>query len=84
MQIPTPSNDAVAHHAANAAAIIFPVASASFSLPEWVTMIVGTLGALWYLVLFGEKIVKWRQQWLQIKASSRRVATKEIEKRHED
>lgn len=70
----TPGEDAIAHHAANAAAVVFPVASVVLHLPEIVTVVVGILGIVWYAILIGEKIAGWRAQFLQIQASSRAVA----------
>lgn len=69
----TPGEDVIAHHAANVAAIAFPMASVVLHLPEVVTVVVGILGIIWYGILIGEKIAGWRAQFLQIQASSRTV-----------
>ena len=70
----TPNEDVLAHHAANAAAVAFPVASVVLHLPEIVTVVVGILGIVWYGILIGEKIMGWVKQMKQIRASSRNVA----------
>lgn len=53
------TQEAVIHHAANAAAVAIPVGSVVFHLPEWVAVTAGILGIIWYLILIGEKITGW-------------------------
>jgi len=53
------TQDVVVHHAANAAAVAIPVGSVVFHLPEWVAIVAGCLGIIWYMILIGEKISGW-------------------------
>lgn len=50
----TPTDDALAHHAANAAAIVIPVGAAVLQAPYNFTWVTVVLGAIWYLILIGE------------------------------
>lgn len=84
MKTPNGIDDALAHHAANAAAVVIPVASVTFHLPEVITVLVGILGIIWYAILIGEKIARWRAQWKQTRQSTGRVAVKELEERHDN
>lgn len=66
-------DDVLAHHAANTAAVVIPVASAAFRLPEYITMAVGLAGLIWYGILIGEWIAKKRRLWIQMHDSKGRV-----------
>lgn len=50
-------SDAIAHHAANAAAIVLPVGSVVLHLPEIVSVILGLVGLAWYGVLFYDRFI---------------------------
>jgi hypothetical protein len=54
--------DHVIHHAANAAAITFPVMSVVLKAPYIFSFVTGFLGMVWYCILIGEKIAAWRQR----------------------
>lgn len=53
--------DAMAHHAANTAAIAIPVASVILHLPEVLTAIVSLLGIVWYGILIFDWVTKKRE-----------------------
>ncbi len=52
------ANDALAHHAANVAAIAFPFSSIVLHLPEALSVLLMCAGLLWYGVLFYDRFVK--------------------------
>lgn len=66
-------------HVTNAAAISLPAMSWALSLPETVTMVVGILGAIYYLMLMFDWIMKKIKTYQQIKQSSRRIAAPILE-----
>lgn len=67
MNVPTPQ------HIANAAVIAAPAVSWQLSLPETVTVAVGVLGGIYYLMLMYDWISKKVRTWKQIVASARSV-----------
>jgi len=54
--------DHVIHHAANTAAVVFPIMSLWLNAPMILTIITGVLGVIWYCILIGEKIMAWRNR----------------------
>lgn len=57
------STDSMIQHTGNAAAIVIPAATFWAHVSPVITVIVGTLGIVWYSVLFTEKIVHWYKRW---------------------
>lgn len=57
------AQEAVIHHAANAAAIAIPTGAVVFNLPEWVAVVTGCLGIIWYSILILEKVSGWYRKW---------------------
>jgi hypothetical protein len=51
----THANDALAHHAANAAAVVFPLSSIILHLPETLSITLMCAGLAWYGVLFYDR-----------------------------
>ena len=51
-------SDAVAHHAANVAAVAFPVGAWIFNLPGFLQFILVVAGLGWYAVLFYDRFFK--------------------------
>jgi hypothetical protein len=66
------TNPAV-QHTVNGAVVAAPIVSAWANFPAVVTVVLGCLGILYYLIVIIEKIAGWRAQWLQIRSSSRTV-----------
>lgn len=54
----THANDTLSHHAANVAAIAFPISSLVLHLPEALSILLMCLGVGWYGVLFYDRFVK--------------------------
>lgn len=75
--------DTPMQHVVNAAPAGITIAALWANLPEIVTVLAGIGAIIWYAILIAEKVVGWRAKWLQVRASARRVAAKEIEQRHE-
>ena len=69
-------SDQIAHHAANAAAIAFPIASIMLQLPTALSIVLMILGIGWYIVLFTEKVAFWRAKSQTVKTIT---VTKTIE-----
>lgn len=80
----SPAEDAMAHHAANTAAIAIPVASVILHLPEVLTACVSFMGIVWYGILIFDWISKRRAQKRQLKESAGRVRDKITEMPHVD
>ena len=80
----SPTEDAMAHHAANTAAVVVPLTSALLHLPEILTCLVSFMGILWYGILMYDWIVKKIQIAKQVKQSSVRVAAPILEEKHPD
>jgi len=78
----SPVEDAMAHHAANTAAVAIPVFSVVLHLPEILTCAVSFMGILWYGILMFDWASKRFALHRQLKQSSRRVAEPIIEERH--
>lgn len=57
------TQDGIIHHAANAAAITIPIISASLNGPLILTYSTAGLGAVWYVILIGERVNSWVQKW---------------------
>ncbi len=76
------TQDAVIHHAANAAAVAIPAGAAVFHLPDILTIMTAIAGLLWYAILISEKVALWFRKYRQFRQSSHRVATKLNEERH--
>jgi hypothetical protein len=76
------TQEAIIHHAANAAAIVFPVSAVLLHMPEVIAIITGLLGIIWYSILIVEKVALWRTQWRQTRESANRVAIVLQEERH--
>lgn len=55
-------HDPMAHHAANLAAVVAPVASAMLSLPEVLTVVLTCMGIAWYAVLFYDRFFKRKDE----------------------
>lgn len=51
--------DQVVHHAANTAAVTFPLMSLWLNAPQILTVVTAVLGVVWYCILIGEKIYTW-------------------------
>lgn len=51
-------SDTVAHHAANVAAVAFPIGAWLFHLPDILQTILVVAGLLWYAVLFYDRFFK--------------------------
>lgn len=51
-------SDAIAHHAANAAAIAIPVGSILLRAPEILSIVLSLVGLAWYSVLFYDRFIK--------------------------
>lgn len=60
-------------HSVNAVVASAPVVSIWAHFPEAVTVIVGILAIIYYVIVIAEKIAGWRAKWLQVKQSSHRV-----------
>lgn len=41
----------------------FTLLGLTLTAPEWVALVAGILGIVWYSILIGEKIVGWYQKW---------------------
>ena len=54
--------DQVIHHAANTAAVTFPLMSLLLNAPQILTVVTAILGVIWYSILIGEKIYNWRKR----------------------
>jgi hypothetical protein len=67
---------ATMHHTANVAAVAVPFGAIAYHLPDAIVATTGLLGAVWYLILIGEKVALWRVQWRQTRESANRVALK--------
>ena len=65
-----------AQHVINAAVASAPAVSFLANFPRDVTVAVGCLAGIYYVMVIIEKLFGWRAQWLQIKQSSRAVAAK--------
>lgn len=76
------AEDALAHHAANTAAVAIPVASVIFRLPEILTMIVSFLGIVWYGILIFDWVSRKVASHRQLKQSADRVAVPILDERH--
>lgn len=57
MNYPNHGSDALAHHAANAAAIALPTLSITFRLPEALSVLLTVAGLAWYGVLFYDRFI---------------------------
>lgn len=58
MVIQSHGSDAIAHHAANAAAIAIPVGSILLRAPEILSIVLSIVGLAWYSVLFYDRFIK--------------------------
>lgn len=78
----SPAEDAMAHHAANTAAVVVPVASVLLHLPEVLTCMVSFMGIMWYGILMFDWATKRIAQRRQMKQSAGRVRDKITEMPH--
>lgn len=78
----SPAEDAMAHHAANTAAVVVPVVSVVLHLPEVLTCVVSLLGIVWYAILIWDWANKKIALHRALKQSADRVAVPIIEERH--
>jgi uncharacterized integral membrane protein len=54
--------DHVIHHAANTAAVAFPLLTFWLNAPQILTITTAVLGVIWYCILIGEKVWSWRRK----------------------
>lgn len=72
------------HHGINAAVVAAPVVSWWAQFPEHVTLVVGCLAAIYYMMVIVEKASTWYRKFKQLRQSAHRVGTKLQEERHGD
>lgn len=72
-----------AQHTVNAVIAAAPLASFWANFPQIVTVAVGCLAFIYYVLVISEKVVNFRAKWLQIHQSANRVAAKVTEDKPE-
>ena len=74
------AGDNLAHHAANVAAIAFPLSSVLLHLPETLSIALMVMGLAWYIILFYDRyqIYKQTKTITSVVTDTHTVITKEI------
>ncbi len=74
------AGDNLAHHAANVAAIAFPLSSVLLHLPEILSIVLMCMGLAWYVVLFYDRyqVYKQTKTIMKVVTDTHTVITKEI------